>query len=89
MAAEKNNNTRRKVVANSNKLCRGTVVVVANFASDGALQSIIDLGSFPTTNKKTYSKKDKDHANKNTLMSWSMHKFGNSALTLIQCSHNF
>lgn len=70
MAAEKNNNTRRKVVANSNKLCRGTVVVAAIFASgDGALQSNIDLGSFPTKNMKIYSKKGiKSHLNQNSLI---------------------
>lgn len=45
MAADKNNNTRRKVVAKSNKLCRGTAV---SFISVGLPQSVKDLTSLPT-----------------------------------------
>lgn len=46
MAADKNNNTRRKVVANSNKLCLGTVVSFASVPPPS--QSIRDLISLPT-----------------------------------------
>lgn len=67
MAADKNNNTRRKVVANSNKLCRGTA---ANFASDGALQSIKDFGSFPATNTQTSSE---NHARKTKVLKAKIH----------------
>lgn len=43
MAADKNNNTRRKVVANSNKLCLG--IVVNLFVADDAPQSSKDFTS--------------------------------------------
>lgn len=66
MAADKNNNTRRKVVANSNKLCLG---IVANLfvAVGGALQSTNDLGSLPRKIQKSLPKRHLNRMEQRTI----------------------
>lgn len=65
MAADKNNNTRRKVVANNNKLCLG---IVANlFPADGGPQSVNNFGSLPPKiNKKKQVTKQHNQMKENS-----------------------
>lgn len=68
MAADKNNNTRRKVVANNNKLCLGIVATL--LPAGGAPQSVNNFGSLPPKiNKQHFVRRQHNRQKKYNLPS--------------------